>query len=392
MKKNWDMKKLGEVCEFRNGLWTGKKPPFQKVRVIRNTNFTKDGELDTSEIVYLDVEQSQFAKRKLEYGDIILEKSGGGPKQPVGRVILFDKEEGDFSFSNFTSIIRIKNKIYIDFKYLHKYLYFSYISGITETMQSRSTGIRNLKFDEYKNIEIPIPPLDEQQRIVAVLDKAFAAIATAKGYAERNLQNSKELFQSYLHNVFANKGEGWEEKKLGEVCEFDKTPNRKIDLPYVGLEDIESNSGKFIGSTKPQNVKSLTFYFTHEHVLYGRLRPYLNKVLLPNFEGHCSTEIFPIRAIQKLDKKFLFHWLLSHKTVNKINATCTGARMPRANMNTVLEFEIPLPPLAEQQRIVAKLEALSEQTKNLESIYRLKIADLEELKKSILQKAFNGEL
>jgi len=145
-------------------------------------------------------------------------------------------------------------------------------------------------------------------------------------------------------------------KKLGEVCNFDKRPNQKINLPYVGLEHIESDSGKFIGSTTPQSVKSLTFYFTHEHVLYGRLRPYLNKVLLPNFEGHCSTEIFPIKVSKELDKNFLFHWLLSDKTANKINATCTGARMPRANMNAVLEFKIPIPPLAEQQRIVAILD------------------------------------
>ena len=73
----WKKKKLSEFCEFSNGLWTGKKPPFQKVGVIRNTNFTKDCLLDDSDIVYLDVEQSQFQKRKLQYGDIILEKSGG---------------------------------------------------------------------------------------------------------------------------------------------------------------------------------------------------------------------------------------------------------------------------------------------------------------------------
>ena len=97
----WEVKKLGEVCEFLNGLWKGKKPPFIKVGVIRNTNFTKDGKLDDSNIVILDVEKSKFTNRKLQYGDIILEKSGGGPKQPVGRVIIFDKKNGDFSFSNF---------------------------------------------------------------------------------------------------------------------------------------------------------------------------------------------------------------------------------------------------------------------------------------------------
>lgn len=149
---------------------------------------------------------------------------------------------------------------------------------------------------------------------------------------------------------------GWEVRKLGEVCKYDKTPNRKSNLPYVGLENIESNSGKFIGSLEPQKVKSLTFHFSDEHVLYGRLRPYLNKVLLPDFEGHCSTEIFPIMPSKHLNSRFLFHWLLSGNTVKKINSTCTGTRMPRANMNVVLKFELPLPPLPEQKRIVAILD------------------------------------
>ncbi|MGD0354933.1 MAG: restriction endonuclease subunit S [Dehalococcoidia bacterium] len=148
----------------------------------------------------------------------------------------------------------------------------------------------------------------------------------------------------------------WEIKRLGDVCDYDKIPNKNSNLPYVGLEHIESNSGKFIGSTNPKSVKSLTFHFTNEHILYGRLRPYLNKVLSPSFEGQCSTEIFPIKPKTNLSRGFLFHWLLSNVTVKRINATCTGTRMPRANMNTVLGFEIPIPPLSEQQRIVAILD------------------------------------
>ncbi|MCO5267027.1 MAG: hypothetical protein M9948_14275 [Lentimicrobium sp.] len=126
------------------------KPPFQNVGVIRNTNFTKDGKLDDTDIVYLDVEQSQFAKRKLQYGDIILEKSGG-PKQPVGRVIVFDKRDGDFSFSNFTSVIRIKDFNEVDFTYLHRFLFFVYTSGATETMQSPIIN-KEFKIDEYIKI------------------------------------------------------------------------------------------------------------------------------------------------------------------------------------------------------------------------------------------------
>ncbi len=85
MKDGWQKKTMDELCQFINGLWKGEKPPFVNVGVFRNTNFTKDGMLDDSDIAYLDVELKKFETRRLVYGDLILEKSGGGPKQPVGR-------------------------------------------------------------------------------------------------------------------------------------------------------------------------------------------------------------------------------------------------------------------------------------------------------------------
>lgn len=182
--------------------------------------------------------------------------------------------------------------------------------------------------------------------------------------------------------------ERWEIKKLGEIVIFDKIPNHQDYLPYVGLEHIESNTGKFIGSREPQKVKSQTFSFSDKHVLYGRLRPYLNKVLLPDFEGHCSTEIFPLKVSDKLDRRFLFHWFLLEETAKQIDSTSTGARMPRANMNYVLEFEIPLPPLPEQKRIVAVLDksftALAKAKENAEK----NLGNAREMFKSVLENVF----
>jgi type I restriction enzyme S subunit len=149
---------------------------------------------------------------------------------------------------------------------------------------------------------------------------------------------------------------GWQTKKLGNVCAFDKVQGIHRGLPYVGLEHIESHTARFIGSSETQPVKSSTFRFSDEHVLYGRLRPYLNKALAPDFEGHCSTEIFPLKPCAELSRDYLLFWLLADETCDRINATCTGARMPRAQMNDVLGFEIPVPPLAEQQRIVGLLD------------------------------------
>ena len=149
---------------------------------------------------------------------------------------------------------------------------------------------------------------------------------------------------------------GWQVLRLGDVCEFDKSQGIHAGLPYVGLEDIESQTAHFIGSVEPQVVKSSTFKFSTQHVLYGRLRPYLNKVFAPDFDGHCSTEIFPIKPSPALSREYLLYWLLSEDTVERINATCTGARMPRADMNEVLDFDFPTPPLPEQQRIVTLLD------------------------------------
>src|SRR6202035_2057583 len=100
---------LSDSTKFQtlNGLWTGKKPPYTIAGVIRNTNFTASGDVDYSDVAYLDVEESQLAKRQLLPGDIVIERSGGGPKQAVGRVVFFERPDGEFSFSNFTSAIRV---------------------------------------------------------------------------------------------------------------------------------------------------------------------------------------------------------------------------------------------------------------------------------------------
>ncbi len=144
--------------------------------------------------------------------------------------------------------------------------------------------------------------------------------------------------------------------RLGDVCKIDKTRHDGKMLPYVGMENIESGTGQFVSEPIPMVVKSSTFRFHEVHVLYGRLRPYLNKVLLPDFEGHCSTEVFPLECSPHLNRRFLFHWLTRESTVQRINRTSTGARMPRANVNAVLDFNIPLPPLSAQERIVAILD------------------------------------
>ena len=206
-KGNWTYRKLGEICEVQNGLWTGKKPPFVKVGVIRNTNFTKDCTLDDSDIFFTDVEEKAYKKRKLLKGDIIIEKSGGSEKQPVGRPILFDLD-GEYSFSNFTSVLRL-NTNELTPSFLHKVLVGLYFQGKTRPLQSKTTGIHNLDFNKFLQFSIPIPLLPTQQRIVAELD-------CISGILEKKRQQLKELdnlAQAIFYEMFGDPVEnekGWE--------------------------------------------------------------------------------------------------------------------------------------------------------------------------------------
>ncbi len=405
MRKGWEVKQLNDICEFSNGLWTGKKPPFTEVGVIRNTNFTKDGELDDSDIIYLNVEQGQFLKRKLQFGDIILEKSGGGPKQPVGRVVIFDKVDGNFSFSNFTSVIRITDKRILYHRFLHRYLYHLYTSGVTEKMQSHSTGIRNLKFDDYKQITVPIPSLPEQQRIVASIDESFAAIAQAKANAEKNLANAREVFEAYLRVAFAYKAQGAHGEPLENLCELIVDCEHKTaPIQETGYPSIRTpNIGK--GYLILENVNRVSEETYREwtrravpqagDLILAREAPAGNVAIVPeNLKvclGQRTVLIRPLR--NQLNPLYLAFLLLSKDVQEVLLSNSRGATVTHVNMKDIRAFKIfALISLPEQQAVVDKLNSLSAETKKLEAIYNQKLTDLDELKKSILEKAFAGEL
>ena len=191
-----------EHFETLNGLWKGKKEPFVEAGVIRNTNFTPSGVIDYSNVAYLDVEAKKFSKRRLEPGDIILERSGGGPKQPVGRVVFFDREDGDFSFSNFTSAVRVKDKATFDPRFVFYRLMELYQSGQTEDIQRRTTGIRNLDFTAYKErARFPRIPLPEQKKIAHIL----STIQQKVDNAQSKKSKLQDIFRTLLHELMTAK-------------------------------------------------------------------------------------------------------------------------------------------------------------------------------------------
>ncbi|MBI2233668.1 MAG: restriction endonuclease subunit S [Micavibrio aeruginosavorus] len=141
--------------------------------------------------------------------------------------------------------------------------------------------------------------------------------------------------------------------RLGDICRQDRS--ERPELRYVGLETIEGNTGQLLDgelSKTPEVPLANSFRFGPEHVLYGKLRPYLNKVALPDFEGKCSTEIIPLLPADGVDRRYLSYFLRSAGTVTRISDRTAGARMPRADMDFVLSLQLRLPPLDEQRRIV----------------------------------------
>jgi len=406
MKSGWKTKTLKEACQFSNGLWKGEKPPFVNVGVIRNTNFTKEGTLDDSDIAYLDVETKKFEKRRLKYGDIILEKSGGGPKQPVGRVALFEKIDGDFSFSNFTAALRVLDPHELDFRFLHKFLHWTYLSGVTEAMQSHSTGIRNLDGDAYKAIKITFPALPEQQRIVGILDEAFDGIATAKANAEKNIQNAHALFESHLQSVFTQRGEGWKRVRIEDACESIMDCVNKT-APIVN----ESTQFKMIRTTNVRNgrvnLDSVNYVTEDVYRIWTRRQiPQCGDViltreapmgevgmLLNDDKVFLGQRLVSYRANPvKLNNRFLLYAFQSRDLQEQIHAFASGSTVQHMRVPDTKNLQLPLPSMREQQEIVVKLDTLRADTQRLESIYQQKVAALEALKKSLLHQAFTGGL
>lgn len=403
----WQSKSLGDIAQFINGLWKGEEPPLVHIGVIRNTNFTKDGTLDDTDIAYLDVEAKKFQKRRLQFGDLILEKSGGGPKQPVGRVVLFDKTEGDFSFSNFTAAIRVVDQSELDPKFLHKYLHWVYVSGRTEAMQSHSTGIRNLNGDAYKAIEVAFPALPDQRRIVAILDEAFEGIDTAHVNAEKNLHNARALFENHLQSVFTERGEAWELRPLGQMASFRNGINftrtsEGRPIKILGVKDFQKNYWAPLDELEsiiPNGVVPDADTLQRDDIVFVRSNgnPELigRCLLIGDVREKMTHSGFTIKARLQTSEvlpTYLCHFLKSIRARREMIDGGNGANIKSLNQGTLARIVVPFPSTADQLQIVRTLESIRDETERLESLYQCKLAALDELKKSLLHKAFSGQL
>jgi len=275
-----------------------------------------------------------------------------------------------------------------------EYLFYYFLSIKEELVAQAIGGAQpNISQIKIRNTNIPLPPLSEQQRIVAILDKAFAAIVKAKANAEQNLKNAKELFKSYLQSIFdpstrsGQEGEGWEEKTLNQISEnldskrvpITKNVRNKGTIPYYGASGIVDYVADYLFD------EDLLCISEDGANLLARTYPIAFSISGKTWvNNHAHVLKFKNIVTQKFVELYL--------NSIKLDDFVSGMAQPKLNQTMLNKIPIPIPVLSVQQTLVQKLDALRFETKKLEDIYQQKINDLEELKKSILQKAFNGEL
>ncbi len=340
----------------------------------------KDGEIDFENVQYISQKDyDSISKRSfVKKNDVLLAMIG-----TIGNPVVV-KTDIQFAIKN-VALFKTNETQSPDFL---KYFLMSPLVQAQMLNDAKGATQKFVGLGYLRNFMIPNPPLSVQQKIVEKLDAIFSEIDKASASAEANIQNADALFQSYLTSILEDCKNKYPDVILSSVCEFDKKQGMYKNLPYIGMEHIESWTSKFLGDNQIATVASSTFYFSEEHVLYGRLRPYLNKVLLPNFKGHCSTEIFPLKVKSGLSREFLKFWIMSPKINYQINQTCTGARMPRANMNEVLHFKLNIPPMVKQHELVDELMRQQAHCSSLKDIYVSKVKQLNFLRTSVLSDAF----
>lgn len=314
---------------------------------------------------------------------------------------------GKYWVNNHAHILKPNNEILIN-KFLVYFLNYSnlekYITGAT---------VKKLNQQKLKQIEIPLPPLKEQERIVGILDESFSKIDESIKILEQDLLNLDELMQSALQKAFnplkdnAKENyklpQGWEWKSLEEISEIN--PRNKIDdninVSFISMDKIlDGYSNDFSYKVKKwKEVKKGFTHFKQGDIGVAKITPCFENrksVIFDKLEngfGAGTTELHIIRANESVYSKFLLwffktEWFIQNGILNMTGAT--GHK--RISKDFIKSLQIPLPPLKEQEQIASHLDELSSYVKNLKQNYQAQIKDLQELKNSLLDKAFKGNL
>lgn len=280
-----------------------------------------------------------------------------------------------------------------------------YLKYVIQSMDFKNSGssIPQLTVPMIKNYSCEIPPISEQKRIVAILDQAFADIEQARAKTEQNLKNARELFESYLQQVFSQRGEGWVEKKLGEAVIVERGSSPRPIKKYQ-TDDVDGVNWVKIGDTKEgqkyiertkeritrQGAEKSRFVDVGDFILSNSMsfgRPYIMAI-----QGYIHDGWFVLRLPEDLDSEYFYYLLSSPYLKGQFQSLAAGAIVKNISGDLVKKAILPIPPIQEQKRIAQKLAILASEIEKLEEVYRRKANNVDELKQSILQKAFSGEL
>jgi len=403
VKEGWQVKKLGEVCRFID--YRGRTPVKTEsgLRLITAKN-VKMGFLQREPLEYVNPEayEGWMTRGIPKKGDVLFTTEA-----PLANVAQLDTDEKVVFAQRIITLQPIGNDL--DRTFL-KYLLLS--DSVQDLIRQKGTGatVQGIKAKLLKTIEIIYPHLPEQQRIVAILDEAFAGIAIAKANAEKNLQNARALFESHLQAVFARQGEGWEKTILEEVLAVQ--PQNGWSPPAANHSDsgtpvltLSSVTGFQFRPDKLKFTSAPTDSRRHYWVKNGDFL--ITRSNTPELVGHVAIAsgiheptIYPdlimrmIPVPERMMTEFLYYQMRSAALRKEITARAQGANptMKKISNRVVRSLPIGVPPTSIQRDIVKTLNALSFETQRLESIYQRKLAALDELKKSLLHQAFSGNL
>ncbi|HED1047481.1 TPA: restriction endonuclease subunit S [Campylobacter coli] len=409
LPQGWEVKKLEEIANIKGGKRLPKGENLldnnTKFAYIRVADFQDNGTINLQNIKFINENTYNVLKNYKIYDDNLYVSIAG----TIGKSGIIPKElNGAILTENAVKLEYIQNNI------SNKFMYFFTLSSSFKTQIQTSTKIvaqPKLAITRLKQIEIPLPPLKEQERIVGILDESFAKIDESIKILEQDLLNLDELMQSALQKAFnplkdnAKENyklpQGWEWKSLGEIGEIitGTTPSKNNpnfygnEYPLFKPSDL---NGDMIIKYASDNLSKLGFdnarNLPKDTILVVCIGASIGKVGLSGVNGSCNQQINAIIPNSAFTSKYLFFVCLSNyfQTILKKNASQTT--LPIINKTEFSKLQIPLPPIKEQEQIASHLDELSSHVKNLKQNYQAQIKDLQELKNSLLDKAFKGNL
>ncbi len=398
MKKGWQTKNLGDLCDVVGGGTPPKdKPafysgdiPWATVRDMRQDVITETEFRITKDAV------KSSATNIIPSGNVVIATRVG-----LGKVCLLGQDTA--INQDLRGIVPRSDKALVV-----RYLYW-WLKGIADVIVAEGTGatVQGVKLPFVKSLQIPVPPLAEQQRIVALLDEAFEGLATAKANAEKNLQNARALFESHLQSVFTQRGPGWVEKKLEDIADSDCSlsygivqPGEEFDqgMPIVRPTDLTTKVIRLSGlkriDPKLAGGYKRTALQGGELLLCVRGSTGVVSIASPELAGANVTRgIVPIRFNRSLLlPEFGFYLISGGPVQSQIREKTYGTALMQINIRDLRLISLSIPPLKEQKAIAAKLDSLHEQTQRLARLCERKLSALGALKKSLLHQAFSGAL